>query len=88
MKKLFLLLVLCSCLSYAQVVQIPSIFSDNMVLQQKSQVPFWGKGIPSTQVTIKADWKAERTSPADRASNQPTMSDAFRLHSASTFQGL
>jgi sialate O-acetylesterase len=39
-------------------LMLPSVFSDNMVLQQKSEVPFWGKGIPNHQIQIKASWGA------------------------------
>ena len=33
-------------------VTLPSIFSDNMVLQQKTQVNIWGKARPGEQVTV------------------------------------
>ena len=37
-------------------ISIPEIFSDNMVLQQKSEVPLWGWAKTGETVTIKADW--------------------------------
>jgi sialate O-acetylesterase len=37
-------------------VSLPEIFSDNMVLQQKSEVPLWGWAKTGETVTIKADW--------------------------------
>ncbi len=37
-------------------IEIPSIFSDNMVLQQNSDVSFWGKAEPNLKVNIKASW--------------------------------
>jgi sialate O-acetylesterase len=37
-------------------ISLPEIFSDNMVLQQKSEVPFWGWAKTGEPVTIKADW--------------------------------
>ena len=37
-------------------VRLPSIFGDNMVLQQKSNVSFWGKATPGSKVTIKTSW--------------------------------
>jgi sialate O-acetylesterase len=37
-------------------ISLPEIFSDNMVLQQKSEVPFWGWANTGETVTIKADW--------------------------------
>ncbi len=35
---------------------MPSIFSDNMVLQQKSDVPIWGKAEPDQNVKVTASW--------------------------------
>jgi sialate O-acetylesterase len=37
-------------------ISLPEIFSDNMVLQQKSEVPFWGWAKTGETITIKADW--------------------------------
>ncbi|HBZ21648.1 MAG TPA: sialate O-acetylesterase [Bacteroidales bacterium] len=37
-------------------ISLPEIFSDNMVLQQKSEVLFWGWAKTGEPVTIKADW--------------------------------
>jgi len=38
------------------IVEMPALFSDNMVLQQKAKVPFWGKAQPGEMVIIKASW--------------------------------
>lgn len=61
MRILLLLLVLFS-INYAQTekhnqIIMPAIFSDNMVLQQKSFVPIWGKAKPNTKVKIETTWK-------------------------------
>lgn len=37
-------------------VTLPSIFGDNMVLQQKSQVALWGKAKPNALVVITTSW--------------------------------
>ncbi|MCG6914054.1 glycosyl hydrolase family 2 [bacterium BMS3Abin03] len=37
-------------------IEIPAIFSDNMVLQQNTQVSFWGKAEPGSNVSIEASW--------------------------------
>ncbi|MEJ2494998.1 MAG: glycosyl hydrolase family 2, partial [Ignavibacteriaceae bacterium] len=37
-------------------IEIPAIFSDNMVLQQNTQVSFWGKAEPGSKVSIEASW--------------------------------
>jgi len=43
-------------------VSLPEIFSNNMVLQQKSDVIFWGWAKPGEKVTIKADWMTDELS--------------------------
>ncbi|MFL9843460.1 sialate O-acetylesterase [Flavobacterium rhizosphaerae] len=35
---------------------LPSFFTDNMVLQQNTAVPFWGTSAKNTSVTITASW--------------------------------
>ena len=37
-------------------ISLPEIFSDNMVLQQKSDVIFWGWAKTGETIVIKADW--------------------------------
>ncbi|MCL5021435.1 MAG: glycosyl hydrolase family 2 [Bacteroidetes bacterium] len=37
-------------------VEMPALFSDNMVLQQKSDVPVWGRAAPNQKVTVSASW--------------------------------
>jgi sialate O-acetylesterase len=37
-------------------ISLPEIFSDNMVLQQKSEATFWGWAKTGETVVIKADW--------------------------------
>jgi sialate O-acetylesterase len=37
-------------------IRLPAIFGDNMVLQQQSNVSFWGKATPGSKVTIKTSW--------------------------------
>lgn len=37
-------------------ISLPEIFSDNMVLQQKSDVIIWGWAKPGETIVIKADW--------------------------------
>ena len=47
-------------------ISIPEIFSDNMVLQQKSEVALWGWAKTGEMVIIKADWMdSEITTKAD-----------------------
>lgn len=37
--------------------RLAPLFADNMVLQQKSNVPVWGNGTPGTSIVIHASWK-------------------------------
>ena len=54
---LLLLLTIAQAESRHGVVMMPAIFSDNMVLQQKANVPFWGKAVPGTNITVRGSWK-------------------------------
>ncbi len=60
MKKLLFILVSLAIISFAKQgdkkIEMPSIFSDNMVLQQKTTAPFWGIAIPGSEVKIKTSW--------------------------------
>ncbi|MDZ7260659.1 MAG: glycosyl hydrolase family 2, partial [candidate division KSB1 bacterium] len=38
--------------------ELPAIFSDHMVLQQKAEVPFWGKATPQLKISLQASWGA------------------------------
>ncbi len=40
-------------------VRLPSIFSDNMVLQQQSDVSFWGNATAGAEVKIKTSWNGK-----------------------------
>ncbi|MFO7575069.1 MAG: sialate O-acetylesterase [Bacteroidales bacterium] len=40
-------------------ITLPAIFGDNMVLQQKSDVAFWGSATPGKNVTIKTSWNGK-----------------------------
>ena len=37
-------------------LSLPSIFSDNMVLQQQVEAPFWGHAKPGKEVIVKTTW--------------------------------
>ncbi len=54
-------LFFCFCLfifqlGFAQGLKLPAIFSDNMVLQQKSNVAVWGWNNPGKTVTVTGTW--------------------------------
>lgn len=54
------LLTIVSCTTQAPL-EIPAIFSDNMVLQQNSQAVIWGKGQPNSEIVVTADWGNKAT---------------------------
>lgn len=63
---ILVLQVMVSCQPKADLT-VPSIFSDNMVLQQNQSITIWGKGHPKSKVLITADWatQSETTINAD-----------------------
>jgi len=44
--------------TYAEV-KLPSIFGDNMVLQQQTEVAVWGKATANSTVTVKTSWNGK-----------------------------
>lgn len=56
---LFTLLLAFPLGLYADV-QLPSIFSDNMVLQQNANVRIWGKARPGEKITLKSSWERKK----------------------------
>ncbi|MFZ4398595.1 MAG: sialate O-acetylesterase [Bacteroidales bacterium] len=57
--QLFLFTLLISLLSYTSVkaiVKLPSILSDNMILQQNSNVKFWGWADQNEKIAVKVSW--------------------------------
>ncbi len=45
--------------------QLPSVFGDNMVLQQQQPVPVWGWSQPGTEVTVKFAGQVKHTRASD-----------------------
>ena len=56
MRKLLLLIALTCSVALKAEIKLPSVFGDNMVLQQNSQAAIWGKAEPNTQITISTTW--------------------------------
>lgn len=67
-----LLLVTCHFIftpvrSSAKII-LPSFFSDNMVLQQKTEAAIWGWAKPNSTVQLTSSWnKKKHTVQADQA---------------------
>lgn len=55
----FLMLLLASFHVSAKVV-LPSVFSDNMVLQQKDEVNVWGKAAANNTISIITSWNNKK----------------------------
>lgn len=51
---------------------VPSLFSDNMVLQQKEKVAIWGNDVPSLQINITTSWGSKATVKVDAKGNWKT----------------
>lgn len=55
--KCFIVLFCFVCLGKIHSeVKMPAIFTNNMVLQQQSEVPFWGDASPNKKVSITTSW--------------------------------
>lgn len=63
MKRILLILMVLLALNSALFAKIslPSVFSDNMVLQQNSDVAIWGWSDPSETVKIVTSWNTKDT---------------------------
>jgi len=63
MRNLFLLLIFLLSGHYALAsdssFRLAPLFTDNMVVQQKTAVPVWGTGTPGTRIDLRTSWKKE-----------------------------
>lgn len=62
MNKLSLLfiLILCSCLSPSKtMLSINALFSDNMIVQQNTELSIWGKAPEGSSIHVKSSWGEE-----------------------------
>jgi len=53
----FFVLLGCLSLTARANVRLPALLTDNLVLQQKSNVALWGWADPGEQVTVQAGWQ-------------------------------
>lgn len=67
-------------------LQISSLFSDHMVLQQLEDVPLWGKSSPGLEVTVSTSWGAKNSSTTNSTGewhltiNTPTAGGPHTIH--------
>ncbi len=87
MTKQLLLSLLCASLvscTYKSNLQLASMISDGMVLQQKKQVTLWGYARPGTHVEIDTDWGFSTSSTANPQNEWmatiTTLSSDFEKH--------
>ncbi|MDD2602008.1 MAG: sialate O-acetylesterase, partial [Prevotella sp.] len=67
-KLLFLCLLVTSLLNIDAKVKLQPMFSDNMVLQQKTNTPIWGEARAGKKVTVLPSWNGKSyTTQADAA---------------------
>lgn len=61
MKHIFLTIIILSFFSINMFgkITLPSVFSDNMVLQQNSNVPIWGWSDPAETIKIVTSWNKD-----------------------------
>tara|TARA_B100000963_G_scaffold354498_1_gene371124 strand:+ start:1103 stop:3217 length:2115 start_codon:yes stop_codon:yes gene_type:complete len=50
-------------------LNLPSVFSDHMVLQRETEVTFWGKSSPNEKIEIKGTWGKSSLTKADKSGN-------------------
>ena len=73
-----------SVFDLSKELQLPSLFSDNMVLQRNSEVEFWGIASPVSDVYIKTPWDNYKTMSNSNGNwnvkiNTPGITDSFQI---------
>jgi len=58
-KIISLLIILGLSVNVSGQIKLPSVFGDNMVLQQKSEVAVWGWGNPGSEIKISGSWNKD-----------------------------
>jgi len=53
---IFIIIISCNSKTKKSQLSLPAIFSDHMVLQQKTDVMFWGKSNPNDKIIISGNW--------------------------------
>lgn len=55
-KIIFVVVIACITISSYATIRLPTVLSNNMVLQQQSQVKLWGWGEPYEKITVTTSW--------------------------------
>ena len=70
LKLFFFVIILFAAIPVSAKITLPKLFTDNMVLQQKTEAPVWGKANPGKTVTIITSWDRKTyTTTADNNGN-------------------
>ena len=56
-----ILIMMASCQRGRSGLKLPSLISDNMVLQQKTDVRIWGEAAPGQKITVVPEWGSKVT---------------------------
>ncbi len=72
MKLLLTLLFLISHIFPQSKTEIPAIFGNNMVLQQNTEVTFWGKSKSNSNIEISSSWGNSTKTTSDELGNWKT----------------
>lgn len=57
-------LMVLGCQPQKSALSLPTLFTNNMVLQQNSNAAIWGKANPGSKITVTGDWGASATAEA------------------------
>lgn len=57
--KTLALILLCCAASLGAKVKLPALVSDNMVLQQQTEVKLWGTATPKAEVRVTPSWNGQ-----------------------------
>ena len=63
-----LIILVISCNSKIDL-SLPSVFSDQMILQRETEVTFWGKSSSNEKIQIKGTWGKSSSTKADKSGN-------------------
>ena len=64
----FFIITTVSCDSKINL-NLPSVFSDFMILQRETEVSFWGKSSPNEKIEIRGTWGKSSSTKADKSGN-------------------
>ena len=65
-------------------LELPSLFSDHMVIQRDVKVPVWGWAAPGTEITVSLGGKSSKTRTGAEGPLSTKCSETLRKRSAFT----